>query len=111
MDSLTCSVLPQFIAWLFLSCDSSHGGVSEPAHKLRLTGRWLRHALCTSRSDSFMAYVITDACVKDFVCVTECATSAIAPLPADPAAGTVSQVFINPDECIDCGNCATLCEN
>jgi len=24
-------------------------------------------------------------------------------------AGSVSQVFINPDECIDCGNCATLC--
>jgi len=28
---------------------------------------------------------------------------------ADPAAGTVSQVFINPDECIDCGNCASVC--
>ncbi len=50
-----------------------------------------------------MAYVVTDACIRDFVCVTECATSAIAPLPADEAAGTVSQVYINPDECIDCG--------
>jgi ferredoxin len=27
----------------------------------------------------------------------------------DPAAGTVSQVFINPDECIDCGNCVDIC--
>jgi NAD-dependent dihydropyrimidine dehydrogenase PreA subunit len=27
----------------------------------------------------------------------------------DPAAATVSQVYINPDECIDCGNCASLC--
>ena len=26
-----------------------------------------------------MAYVITDACTKDFVCVAECATAAIAP--------------------------------
>ena len=56
-----------------------------------------------------MAYVVTDACTKDFVCVAECATAAIAPTAADPAAGTVSQVFINPDECIDCGNCAELC--
>ena len=56
-----------------------------------------------------MAYVITDACTKDFVCVTECATAAIAPQPSDDAAATVSQVYINPDECIDCGNCASLC--
>ena len=58
-----------------------------------------------------MAYVITDACVKDFVCVSECATSAIAPTVDDPAAGTVPQVYINPDECIDCGNCASVCAN
>ena len=25
------------------------------------------------------------------------------------AAGTVSQMFINPNECIDCGNCADIC--
>jgi NAD-dependent dihydropyrimidine dehydrogenase PreA subunit len=30
-------------------------------------------------------------------------------MAADAAAGTVSQVFINPDECIDCGNCASVC--
>jgi NAD-dependent dihydropyrimidine dehydrogenase PreA subunit len=57
-----------------------------------------------------MAYVVTDACKKDFVCVAECATAAIAPQQSDAAAGTVSQVFINPDECIDCGNCASVCE-
>jgi NAD-dependent dihydropyrimidine dehydrogenase PreA subunit len=58
-----------------------------------------------------MAYVVTDACIKDFLCVDECTTAAIAPAQADPAAGTVTQVFINPDECIDCGNCASVCEN
>ena len=32
-----------------------------------------------------MAYVITDACVKDYVCAAECATAAIAPASAgDP---------------------------
>jgi len=56
-----------------------------------------------------MAYVVTDACTKDFVCVDECSTAAIAPMAGDAAAGTVSQVFINPDECIDCGNCASVC--
>lgn len=57
----------------------------------------------------FMAYVVTDACTKDFVCVAECATAAIAPVSGDAKAGLVSQVFINPDECIDCGNCADIC--
>lgn len=57
-----------------------------------------------------MPYVVTDACVKDFVCVSECAVGAIAPLASDPAAVTVTQVYIDPDACIDCGNCATLCE-
>lgn len=57
-----------------------------------------------------MAYVVTDACIKDFVCVPECSTAAIAPAVDDPAAATVTQVYINPDECIDCGNCASACE-
>ena len=56
-----------------------------------------------------MAYVVTDACTKNFVCVAECATVAIAPTESDPAATTVSQVYINPDECIDYGNCASIC--
>jgi NAD-dependent dihydropyrimidine dehydrogenase PreA subunit len=57
-----------------------------------------------------VAYVITDACIKDYICAAECATAAIAPATADdPAAGGVSQLFINPDECIDCGNCASIC--
>ena len=56
-----------------------------------------------------MAYVVTDACIKDFVCVAECATAAIAPTQDHLAAATVIQVYINPDECIDCGNCASVC--
>ena len=58
-----------------------------------------------------MAFVVTDACIKDFLCVAECSTAAIAPAAGDAAAATVSQVYINPDECIDCGNCASICES
>jgi NAD-dependent dihydropyrimidine dehydrogenase PreA subunit len=41
--------------------------------------------------------------------LTQCATAAIAPQLTDEAAKTVAQVCINPDECIDCGNCASIC--
>lgn len=58
-----------------------------------------------------MAYVVTDACIKDFLCTEQCAVSAIAPLAGDPVAETASQVHINPDECIDCGACAGVCEH
>jgi NAD-dependent dihydropyrimidine dehydrogenase PreA subunit len=57
-----------------------------------------------------MSYVVTDACTKDFACVPDCPVSAIAPAAEDAEAGTVSQVYINPDECIDCGTCADLCK-
>ena len=56
-----------------------------------------------------MAYVVTDACTKGFVCVAECSTAAIAPQASDVNAGSVTQVYINADECIDCGNCASIC--
>jgi len=57
-----------------------------------------------------MAYVVTDACVKDFVCADACSTFAIRPAPGEPEADEVAQVFINPDDCIDCGSCASACE-
>ncbi len=57
-----------------------------------------------------MAFVVTDACTKDFICASECSTYAIHPASADEAgAGEATQVYINPDECIDCGNCVTVC--
>lgn len=58
-----------------------------------------------------MAYVVTDACIKDFLCVDECAMSAIAPGKGDPQAADVTQVFIDPDACIDCGSCQMTCGN
>ena len=56
-----------------------------------------------------MAYVITDACVKDFLCAAECPTNAVHPTSDEAGADSVTQLFINPDECIDCGNCISVC--
>jgi ferredoxin len=58
-----------------------------------------------------MSFVIINSCVKDFLCVEECVTGAIAPTASEASAATVSQVYINPDECIDCGACASVCEH
>jgi ferredoxin len=56
-----------------------------------------------------MAHVITDGCVKDYLCVDTCSTYAIHPAKDEPKTDEVSQLFINPDECIDCGNCVVTC--
>ncbi len=50
-----------------------------------------------------MAYVITEACigVKDRACVDVC--------PVDCIYEGGEQLFIQPDECIDCGACEPEC--
>jgi NAD-dependent dihydropyrimidine dehydrogenase PreA subunit len=93
----------------FSGRDLGHCSHAEHTGNLILKGASHATRPPASEEQFFMAYVVTDACTKDFVCVAECATAAIAPTAGDPAAGTVSQVFINPDECIDCGNCADIC--
>ena len=56
-----------------------------------------------------MAYVVTDKCTKDFKCIDDCPTEAISPREGTPAADKVSQVYINPNDCADCGSCAATC--
>lgn len=50
-----------------------------------------------------MTYVITDACIdeKDHGCVDVC--------PVDCIYEGDDQLFIHPDECIDCGACVPTC--
>ena len=53
-----------------------------------------------------MAYVITDACIgtKDRSCVDVC------PVDCIHDEGDVDQIlYIDPDECIDCGACEPAC--
>ena len=51
-----------------------------------------------------MPYVITEPCVnvKDKACVDVCPVSCIYDLKE-------AQLYINPDECIECGACEPVC--
>jgi NAD-dependent dihydropyrimidine dehydrogenase PreA subunit len=50
-----------------------------------------------------VTYVITDACVDvmDRTCISEC--------PVDCIYEGSRSLYINPDECIDCGACEVVC--
>jgi len=58
-----------------------------------------------------MTYVITQPCigVKDASCVDVCPVDCIHPAPGEEGFDTAEQLYINPDECIDCGACEPAC--
>ncbi len=56
-----------------------------------------------------MTYIITDACTKDANCVAVCPVDCIHPKEDEPDFETATQLYVNPDECIDCGACPTEC--
>ena len=61
-----------------------------------------------------MAHVITDRCreAKDQSCVEVCPVDCIHPtafLDGDEPFQTTTQLYINPDTCIDCGACVPVC--
>ena len=58
-----------------------------------------------------MTYVITQLCVgtKDGSCVDVCPVDCIHPAPSEAEFEAAEQLYINPDECIDCGACEPAC--
>jgi NAD-dependent dihydropyrimidine dehydrogenase PreA subunit len=58
-----------------------------------------------------MAYVITEPCigVKDTACVDVCPVDCIHPRKDELGFAEALQLYINPDECIDCGACEPEC--
>jgi ferredoxin len=56
-----------------------------------------------------MAYVITDNCIKDHLCVDVCPTDCIHPKTDEPKVEEVSQLYVDPVGCIDCGACVPAC--
>jgi NAD-dependent dihydropyrimidine dehydrogenase PreA subunit len=61
--------------------------------------------------DLFMAYVIAEPCIgtKDTACVDVCPVDCIHPRKDEPQFEGEKQLYINPEECIDCGACVPVC--
>ena len=58
-----------------------------------------------------MAYVITDNCTKDELCIAACPVDCIHPRGDEAEFQAATQVYVNPAECIDCGACVPVCES
>jgi len=56
-----------------------------------------------------MAYVITDNCIKDALCVDACPSDAIHPRTDEADFETATQMYVDPAECVDCGACVPAC--
>jgi len=56
-----------------------------------------------------MAYVITDSCIKDSLCVDVCPTDCIHPKQDEPEFEAATQMYVDPEGCIDCGACVPAC--
>lgn len=58
-----------------------------------------------------MAYVIAEPCigVKDTACVNVCPCDCIHPRIDGAEFSAAPQLYINPDDCIDCGACVHVC--
>jgi ferredoxin len=58
-----------------------------------------------------MTYVIAEPCIgtKDTACVEVCPVDCIHPVKDAPDFSKFEMLYINPDECIDCGACAPEC--
>jgi ferredoxin len=58
-----------------------------------------------------VAYVINEPCiaVKDNSCVEVCPVDCIHPTPDEPGYDEHDQLYIDPEECIDCDACVEAC--
>jgi len=58
-----------------------------------------------------MAYVIAEPCIgqKDASCVEVCPVDCIHPTPDEEGFEAATQLFIDPEECIDCDACVEAC--
>ena len=58
-----------------------------------------------------MTYVIAEPCIdeKDASCVDACPVDCIHPTKDEAQFEEVEMIYIDPDECIDCGACVDPC--
>jgi ferredoxin len=86
---------------------------SRAGLECRLTRRPLGAAIATPpwERKKVLAYVIAEPCIgeKDNSCVEVCPVDCIHPTPDEAGYDKVEQLFIDPDECIDCDACVEAC--
>ncbi len=58
-----------------------------------------------------MTFIIAEPCIdtKDTSCVQSCPVDCIHPRPNEDDYEGVTQLYIDPAECIDCGACVPVC--
>lgn len=56
-----------------------------------------------------MAYVITDTCTKDELCIDACPVDCIHPKKDEAGFAEAPHMSIDPEACIDCGACVPVC--
>ncbi|NDD28088.1 MAG: ferredoxin family protein [Proteobacteria bacterium] len=58
-----------------------------------------------------MTHIIAEPCIgtKDTACVEVCPVECIHPMKDEPGFAEATQLYIDPDECIDCGACVSEC--
>jgi ferredoxin len=58
-----------------------------------------------------MTYVISEPCigVKDATCTEVCPVDCIHPTREEPGFEEAEQLYIDPEECIDCDACVEVC--
>jgi NAD-dependent dihydropyrimidine dehydrogenase PreA subunit len=91
---------------------SQLGGLPHPRAAiaefyLLFTNTWAWRPDCSR--DGHMAYVITDTCTKDELCVQACPVDCIHPKQDEADFADAPQLYVNPNDCIDCGACIPVC--
>ena len=94
-----------------IPCDLLATADCDEGHRFhRLRGSKLEENPLEERTqDKLMAYVITDTCIKDELCVEVCPTDCIHPKKDEAQFETATQLYIDPAGCIDCGACIPAC--
>lgn len=69
------------------------------------------HSHCGKEGGASMTYVINEPCVgvKDGSCTEVCPVDCIHPTPEEPGFAEAEQLYIDPEECIDCDACVEAC--
>ena len=66
---------------------------------------------CISAATADLALIrdFISSCIKDLLCVDACPTDCIHPKKDEPAFEAATQLYVDPNGCIDCGACVPVC--